>query len=106
LDPRDRSGLNFLRFSVDFVLLKTHQLYRKPHSNERYCYREGFLWFRDVSEQKWIDGNAPLAADANGDEDLGSFDSFLWAGNSYRLSGDFGHVEITSSPPVVEMRAG
>jgi hypothetical protein len=90
-----------IRFSMDLVLTPGHPEYRAPEVGEHHCYRRGRIDFDDVTEVHWVGQIGPPALDAAGEADLGGIDSFISRGKSFALEGDWGQMEIVSSPPTV-----
>ena len=89
---------NEISFIVEAVLTENHPLYRSPESDEQYCYKKGKIVFQDLKHVKWISRNEAPFTDASGEEDYGNIDAFELSNDKYALSGDWGELEVTSSP--------
>jgi hypothetical protein len=93
-----------LRFTILLVLRDTHVSYVAPTSQDRYCYRLGVLEFRDASRVDWSHRSKRRYRDADGRVDYGNVDVFFReADGSYHLEGDWGVVDVSSSPPIVRL---
>lgn len=89
---------NDIVFRVDFVLKENHPLFKLPEINEHYCYHKGALIFSEVVNKCWVSRSDHIYSDANDDEDLGNIDVFEKTDDrTYRLSGDWGEVIVTSA---------
>jgi hypothetical protein len=93
-----------VEFSLSLVLTEQHPLYSPPLPSEQYCYRSGLLRFPDVERVKWLEKLMRPYTDATGTVDYGNIDEFYLADGHYYLSGDWGKVEIKSSPPSLEIQ--
>lgn len=94
-------GESTLTIVAELVLRESHPQYRPPSSGEQYCYRQGHIRFEGVEALSWTNNGAAAATDATGEQDLGSFDEFEVVGAVCTISGDFGQIEVVSSPPTV-----
>ena len=96
--------------SVEFLLLvvinEQHPLYSPPECNEQYCFRKGMLRFPNVARLAWLEKSMKPYTDATGSVDYGNIDEFYLAGEYYNLRGDWGSLEIKSSPPSLEVQTG
>ena len=82
-----------LIIDMDLVLCESHSLYSPPKPGEQYCYRESKLIFRNIKEVRWImSGIASM--DSSGDTDYGSIDELINKNNFYKITGDFGLIEL------------
>lgn len=88
-----------VRFLIDAVLEQTHPQYTEPGPDEQYCYREGNLVFPAVRRLRWISRTFAESIDKDGSVDYGNIDTFTIEGDTYRLSGDWGELEIVSETP-------
>ncbi|MCC2334862.1 hypothetical protein [Cellulomonas wangsupingiae] len=105
LDIVARPGL--LEFAVEFVLRDSHPLYQPPMQGERHSYRPGALRFLDVRSLSWThQGEISPATDATGERDYGSIDSWEQSTDTHTLIGDFGHIVVVASAPLVEYQDG
>jgi hypothetical protein len=98
-----------LHFLMDLVLTPLHPEYTTPKNRdtqEQYCYRRGTIIFSRVRRILWQDQGTPPARDAAGELDYGNIDSFAWEGDSYRLNGDWGDLEITAGELDVRIQQG
>ena len=89
---------NEISFIVEAVLTENHPLYAPPKSDEQYCYKKGKIVFQGLKCVKWISKNETPFTDASGEEDYGSIDVFQLSNDQYFLSGDWGELEVASSP--------
>lgn len=87
-----------ISFIVEAVLTENHSLYTLPESDEQYCYKKGKIVFQGLKYVKWINRNEAPFTDASAEEDYGNIDVFELSNDKYRLSGDWGELEVTSSP--------
>jgi hypothetical protein len=88
---------------LDVVLRETHPFYERPRPGEQYCFRRGGLVFPHVIEVHWTRQGAPAAKDASGERDYGSIDQLESVDGRFRLSGDFGDLEIVSAKPLLRL---
>ncbi|KJY74129.1 hypothetical protein TW78_08835 [Vibrio coralliilyticus] len=88
---------NEISFIVEAVLTENHPLYRSPESGEQYCYKKGKIVFQGLKCVKWISKNETPFKDVSGEEDYGNIDTFQLLNDQYRLSGDWGELEVRSS---------
>lgn len=89
---------------VEAVLLESHPAYEQPRPGEAYCYRRGTIRFNGVAAVTWTgQGDVVPAVDASGEQDFGSVDAFEVSEGQYVLEGDFGRLEVSSDPPVLEL---
>ena len=95
-----------VEFSLSVVLTEQHPLYEPPLPGERYCHRRGLLRFPNVERVKWLEKSMRPYTDATGTVDYGNIDEFYLADENYYLSGDWGSLEIKSSPPSLEVQNG
>lgn len=93
-----------VEFSLSVVLTDQHPLYKSPLPGEQYCYRNGLLSFPNVGRVKWIEKSMMPSTDATGEVDYGNIDEFFRTDGHYYLSGDWGRLEIESSPPSLEIQ--
>lgn len=89
---------NEISFIVEAVLTENHPLYTTPESDEQYCYKKGKIAFQGLKRVKWISRNETPFKDVSGEEDYGNIDVFQLSNDQYFLSGDWGELEVTSSP--------
>jgi hypothetical protein len=85
------------------VLTEQHAFYATPPATEQYCYRKALLQFTNVGRVTWIMKSLVQNTDAAGTVDYGNIDEFFWDGECFNLSGDWGKLEIKSSPPTLEI---
>jgi hypothetical protein len=88
-------------FDVEFVLMENHPVYRAPQPGEQYCYQRGKIIFSGVQIVKVFERIRNSFTDANDEKDIGNIDSFVWRDDEYCLSGDWGKLDVISSPPTV-----
>lgn len=94
-----RTSPSSVEFSLSVVLTEQHPLYTPQLPDEQYCYRSGLLRFPNVRRVEWIEKSMIPFTDAAGAVDYGNIDEFYRTGERYYLSGDWGRLEIESSPP-------
>ena len=93
-----------LSFDFDGVLTETHPRWQPPKPGEVHCYLRMELTFPSVRAIEWLARGTRPAVDATGEEDWGHIDTFEFDGDSYELSGDWGHVRLTSARPQISER--
>ena len=81
-------------FALEMVLNKDHELYFEPKPNELYCYVEAKLYFSQLRKVDWKKLSLQGNIDANSEVDFGNIDTFHFANDCFRLSGDWGMVEF------------
>jgi hypothetical protein len=91
-----------IAFELDLVLRESHPLYHTPKEGEQYCYRDAALVFDRPSEVTWYDRSMKVSSDAAGEPDLGNIDLLTYSGDRYRLSGDWGSIELSSEKPRID----
>jgi len=89
---------NEISFIVEAVLTELHPLYTPPESDEQYCYKTAKIVFQGLKCVKWINRNEAPFTDASGEEDYGNIDVFELSNDKYVLAGDWGELQVTSSP--------
>ncbi len=89
---------NEISFIVEAVLTENHPLYVPPKEGEQYCYKKGKIVFQGLKQVEWIDRNEAPFTDAAGEEDYGNIDVFELYSGVYKLSGDWGELQVISSP--------
>jgi hypothetical protein len=96
-----------LAFDLDVVLTESHPEYRQPRPDEQYCYRRGRLSFPDPRLVAMVD-TQPIrpSTDATGARDFGSIDRLDLDAGRYRVTGDWGVMEIESGPPAIVLASG
>jgi hypothetical protein len=99
-----RAELGRVVFDMDVVLIESHPAYAPPRRGEPYCFRRGLIRFENVESLSWT-GQMLFkpAVDASGEQDFGGIDDFRIAEGVYALEGDFGRLEIASSPPALDL---
>ena len=86
-----------ITFTVEAVLTENHPLYTPPENDEQYCYKKAKIVFQDLSSVVWVNRDETPFKDVSGEEDYGNIDVFQLLNGRYRLSGDWGELEVTSS---------
>jgi hypothetical protein len=99
-----RTSLSSVEFSLSVVLTEQHPLYSPRLPGEQYCYRSGLLRFPNVRRFEWIEKSMIPFTDASGAVDYGNIDEFYRTDEHYYLSGDWGTLEVESSPPSLEIQ--
>jgi hypothetical protein len=91
-------------FDIELVLIESHPAYAPPKRGEQHCYRRGLIRFENVESLSWT-GQMVVkpAVDASGEQDFGGIDDLRIAEGVYALEGDFGRLEIASSPPALDL---
>jgi hypothetical protein len=91
-------------FDLDVVLTESHPEYGPPRPAEQHCYRRGRLAFPDPRVVAVLDArpNRP-SIDATGERDFGNIDGLELDGGRYRVTGDWGVVEIESGPAAITL---
>lgn len=89
---------NSIFFSVEVVLTDSHSLYKEPCDGEQYCYMRGKIIFDQIKVCSWINRGLMELVDSEDNIDYGNIDSFRLDENKYKLSGDWGELEVVSSP--------
>ncbi|MEV0971646.1 hypothetical protein [Microtetraspora glauca] len=90
-----------LTFVVEAALREGHPQWHPAKPGKQYCYRQVRIAFPNPSQIDWVERTFQPFKDRYGDIDYGNIDDFRWDGSWFRLLGWWGHVEITSAPPVV-----
>lgn len=85
---------NVFEFKMELVLRENHPLYEAPTPDEQYCYRQGTLTFRDVTEVRWLERRNAISMDARGQADMGNIDALYEEAGWFKLQGDWGKVQI------------
>ena len=96
-------SFNEISFVVEVALTENHPLYTPPKNDEQYCYRKGRIIFQDLKHVKWISRSEAPFTDASGEEDYGNIDVFQLSNEQYLLSGDWGELEVISSPVKMDL---
>ena len=96
---KDKSAIEF---QMEFVLTESHPLFQAPKPDEQYCYKKGFLFFKNVSDFKEFCRSNARNVDVTGEVDFGNVDTFVKLENRYVLIGEWGKLDIISDPPVVK----
>jgi len=94
---------NEIIIRMDLVLTEGHHNFLVPSLNEQYCYREGNIIFPNIVRVVKFDLKNVKSYDLSLEKDMGNIDEFLWSGNEYFLSGDWGELNILSDPPVIDL---
>ena len=89
---------NEISFILEAVLTKNHPFYTPPKSDEQHCYKKGKIVFQGLKYFKWINRIKAPFTDSSGEEDYGNIDIFELSNDKYTLSGDWGKLEVVSSP--------
>lgn len=93
----------FISFYIDFVLCENHPQYTLPKTSERYCFKKGFLTFKNYHSYNWVNKNMRPSYDLNNQIDYGNIDSYYYENDAHYLEGDWGEMIIyTSTDPIVE----
>jgi hypothetical protein len=93
-----------VEFSLLVVLNEQHPLYEPPRPDEQYCYRKALLRFPETERVEWLERSMKPYTDASGEIDYGNIDEFYQTNGNYYLNGDWGKLEIKSSPPSLEIQ--
>ena len=99
---RIRTDSNSAEFLLDVVLTEKHPLYTFPKQNEQYCYKQATINFPEVVKAIWVEVNMFPYKDLDGEIDFGNIDSFIYDGEYYNLSGDWGELKIQSAKPTIK----
>ncbi|PSK98286.1 hypothetical protein CLV30_12072 [Haloactinopolyspora alba] len=95
-----------LRFTIEAVLTERHPDYRPPGPDEQYCYADAHLMFTSTTAIEWISRAAVSFTDASGETDLGNIDEMVRVDDHWRISGDWGEVNVyTPDPPELHILA-
>lgn len=86
---------------VEAVLRENHPLYIPPKPTEQYSYRHLIIRFPRVREFRWISKQMKPIRDPDGGVDYGNIDELYRLDGKYHMRGDWGHLEVTSDPPIV-----
>lgn len=90
--------------ALEIVLTENHPLYKTPPLDEQYCYRKARIYFPDAERVEWIEKSMIPSTDATGNVDYGNIDEFFLANEHYHVRGDWGELDIVSSPPLLEVQ--
>lgn len=85
---------DWINFTVEFVLLNSHEDFTQPLPGEMYCYRLGNLRFSDFTSAKWLRRSDARFIDAAGEEDLGNIDALDVSADKICIEGDWGRLEV------------
>jgi hypothetical protein len=96
---------NEVSFRLDVVLTKDHAAYRTSEPKEQYCYRRAVLRLPVTKRPYWFSRRNDPATDATGETDLGNIDTFRCCDGVFKLSGNWGEVEVESRDPVVDEKS-
>ena len=99
-----RASPSSVEFSLLVVLTEQHPLYSPRLRDEQYCYRSGLLRFPNVRRVEWIEKSMIPFTDATRAVDYGNIDEFYRTDDHYYLSGDWGKLEVESSPPSLKIQ--
>src|ERR1039457_3371606 len=83
-----------LDVSMDFVLTLNHPAYSLPKPGEQECYKRGRIQITKFQKLTWQASGWKPAIDATGEKDYGNLDEFVNEAGKFRLSGDWGTIEI------------
>ena len=83
-----------LEMPMDLLLLPKHPAYQSPKAGERDCFKRGVIRISQFTKLQWNASGFAPATDATGEVDWGCLDEFEEKGNQWRLSGDWGVIEI------------
>ncbi len=86
-----------LTLRLDVVLREEHGRYQPPRPGEQYCYSKGSLIFSDVRQVEWEMSETRPAVDATGEIDYGNIDALEFAGDRFRLEGEFGRIAVSAA---------
>jgi hypothetical protein len=92
-----------VQLSLELALGQYHPRYHEPRPGEAWCYATARLVFSGMVRMSWRDSGQPLLRDPDGAVDHGGIDAIEVLGDSIRIMGDFGAIEVWSDPPVVEL---
>ena len=93
-----------LAFDLDLVLTESHPEYMQPRPDSQYCYRRGRLSFPDPRLVAMVDTQAIRpSTDVTGERDFGNIDRLDLDAGRYRVTGDWGVMEIESGPPAIAL---
>lgn len=84
--------------TMEAALTTDHPLFRPPRPTGAICSANAIWSFQNVRSVAWIMGPEP-GTDANDEHGYGAIDEFQTDPLRYTLIGDFGRLEIVSSPP-------
>jgi len=97
---------DLLHFELEASIWPESEHYSKPENGEYTCYRKATLKFTNVQS---INGlipieSAPSTTDPDGSTDYGNIDTLRQTENGFKLSGDFGSVDIMGGELRFEVR--
>ena len=102
-----RLGGASIDFDLDAVLTPGHPEYHPPPPNEQHCYRTARLSFPNPRRFEFIQTAAVLPAiDVTGERDLGNIDGLTRSGDRFRITGEWGVLEVESDPPTMTLTSG
>lgn len=82
-------------FAMDFVLTSEHPSYCPPRPGERACFRKGKIEIGKFRRLLWDASGYSPSTDAEGELDFGSLDEIVKIDDVWRLSGDWGSLEVS-----------
>lgn len=83
-----------LRIETELVFAKDYPDLRPPREGDLYYSELRSIIFREVTAIEWNSQGRIPATDATGETDWGAIDSFRFAGDEYRLEGDWGAMRV------------
>jgi hypothetical protein len=96
-----------LAFDLDVVLIDSHPEYTPPRPGDQYCYRRGRLAFPDPRLVALVEAKpVRQATDATRERDFGNIDGLELEAGRYRITGDWGVLEIESGPAAIALQPG
>jgi hypothetical protein len=97
---------DLIRILLDLVLTEDHPQYHIPLQGEQYCYKRAYITFNHVKSAIWVNKALRKYRDVNEETDYGNIDRLLFSNDHYYLEGDWGKLDIISSPAVVTILNG
>jgi hypothetical protein len=94
---------DLVELDVDLCYARDHPELLPPRKGEYAYFRRGMIRFVSVSSASWEKSGLLPATDASGEEDWGHFDAVEWEGTAFKLTGDFGLIELEATAVEVEL---
>jgi hypothetical protein len=90
-----------LRLDIEAVMTEQHPRFtpRKPH--ETYSYLRVAIVFIEPRSVDWLERSMKPITDPDGETDYGNIDSFTFDQDRYEITGEWGHIVLHGTAPVV-----
>ena len=94
-----------LLIDVDLVLCSTHPFYEKPRPSQIACFRPAEIQFPECTALNGVRADAPDTAAIASAVGSGKISDLQRIGEGlYRLSGEFGDIQISAERPILRLK--